>query len=471
MLKVDFRFVATSSMKYICALVMLCSTAWVPMSAQVFTKLVDFTPTDDPEPYGMALTQDRSGQLWGSSTAYFGTVFTMTTSGELATIYGFGAYDLSVFGGTLAGDGNLYGITEDGGANGLGTFYKITDDGSYTDLHDFDFSTGQNPTGQIIQGPDGYFYGTTVSGGNSKNCATYGCGVVYKISSTGRYQVLYNFDGYHGEEPLGGVTFASDGNFYGTTLSGIGPANYGTVFSLSSAGQLSVIHTFTWGLGGSTPWASVVEGPDGNFYGTTAAGGIDEAGIVYKVTRTGAFTNLHTFDFKQDGGNPLSGVTLGTDGNFYGTTWANGNGQNCTPPCSTLYKITSGGVFTLLHSFSGADGSGVQIPLTQHTDGKFYGTASFGGAYLQGTAYSLDVGLGPFLRLQNSAGSAGSTVYILGSGLFGTSEVTFNGMAANFEALSDTLIVATVPAGADSGPVKATTPGGVLVSNTNFKVN
>jgi uncharacterized repeat protein (TIGR03803 family) len=448
----------------------LCATSCLPVSAQVFTKLVDFSPGDDPEPYEMQLVQDRSGNLWGTSAAYFGTVFRMTTAGELTTIYGFGAYDLTVYGGLLGTDGNFYGITQSGGANALGNFYKVAPDGTYTNLHDFDFISGQYPIGQVIQGPDGYFYGTTLSGGNSGNCAHYGCGVVYKISAAGDYKVIYNFDGIHGEEPFGGVMFASNGNFYGTTLSGIGPANYGTVFSLSSTGKISVIHTFTFGMGGATPWAAPVEGPDGNFYGTTAAGGIDEAGIVYKITPTGVFTNLHTFDFRGDGGNPLSGLTLGTDGNFYGTSWANGNAPDCAPPCGTIYKITSGGVFSLLHTFVGSDGSGLQVPVTQHTDGKFYGTASFGGTNGEGTAYSLDMGLGPFLHLQNSIGGAGSVVYILGTGLAGTSAITFNGVAAKFVLSSDTLVVATVPAGATSGPVHATTPNGVLVSNTNFLV-
>lgn len=449
----------------------LCAISWLPASAQVFTKLVDFSPSVDPEPYEMQLVQDRSGNLWGTSTAYFGTVFSMTTSGELTTIHGFGAYDLSVSGGVLGTDGNFYGITQFDGSNGLGNVYKVTPDGTYTDLHDFDFTTGQYPVGLLVQGPDGYFYGTTESGGSSANCAYYGCGVVYKISEAGDLNVVYNFDGFHGETPFGGLMLASDGKFYGTTLSGIGGAGVGVVFSLTPSGEITVIHEFTGGTGGATPWATVVEGPDGNFYGTTAAGGINEAGIAYKVTPTGTFTNLHSFDFLADGGNPFSALTLGTDGNFYGTTWANGNASNCTPPCGTIYQVTSGGVFTLLHTFVGSDGSGLQVPVTQHTNGTFYGTASFGGANGQGTAYSLDMGLGPFLRLQNSAGNVGSTVYILGDGLTGTSAITFNGVAARFKVSSDTLVIATVPAGAASGLVKATTPGGVLVSNTNFYVN
>jgi hypothetical protein len=110
------------------------------------------------------------------------------------------------------------------------------------------------------------------------------------------------------------------------------------------------------------------------------------------------------------------------------------------------------------------------MPVTQHTNGKFSGAASFGGAYTWGTAYSIDMGLGPFLKLQNPFGGVGSKVFILGTGLTGTSAVTFNGVDAEFELHSDTFLTATVPVGATTGSVKATTPNGVLASNTYFYV-
>jgi uncharacterized repeat protein (TIGR03803 family) len=166
----------------------------------------------------------------------------------------------------------------------------------------------------------------------------------------------------------------------------------------------------------------------------------------------------------------LSGLTLGTDGKFYGTTWANGNVSGCAPLCGTVYQITADGEFTNLHSFDGSDGSGLQMPVAQHTNGKFYGAASFGGANNWGTGYSLDMGLGPFLRLQNPFGTVGSTVYILGVGLSRTSTVAFNGVNAEFTLHSDTFLTATVPAGATTGLVTATTPHGTLASNTNFHV-
>jgi uncharacterized repeat protein (TIGR03803 family) len=449
---------------------LLCATVCLHSSAQVFTKLVDFSQNVDPEPDQTQLVQDWHGNLWATSDGFYGTAFVMSTSGELTTIYDFGIYGVAPNAGLLGSDGDFYGTTELGGANGLGNIYKLTPEGTYTDLHDFDFTAGQYPISQLLLGPDGFFYGTTVSGGSSTNCQQFGCGVIYKFNGTGQFSVLYNFDGTHGDAPFGGLIFASNGKFYGTTTSGNGRASYGTVFSLSPSGVFNVIHDFTNGSGGATPWGGVVEGPDGNFYGTAAAGGINNAGIVYKITPAGKFTNLHSFNFLVDGGSPLSGLALGTDKNFYGTSWANGNSPTCTPPCGTIYQITTAGAFTNLHSFIGSDGSGLQVPLTQHTNGKFYGAASYGGANQWGTGYSLDVGLGPFLRLQNPTGSAGSTVYILGTALTGTSAVTFNGVAAIFSVRSDAFITATVPAGATTGPVKATTPHGILQSNTDFRV-
>lgn len=451
-------------------LMVLCATAWLPTSAQVFTKLVDFSQTDNPEPDQTELVQDARGNLWATSEGFYGSAFVMSTSGAVSTIYEFGIYGVGPNSGLLGTDGNFYGTTEMGGANGLGNIYKLTPEGVYTDLHDFDFTSGQFPISPLLLGPDGFFYGTTVSGGSSTNCQQFGCGVIYKFSASGVFSVVYNFDGTHGEAPFGSLIFASDGKFYGTTTSGNGRASYGTVFSLSPSGSFAVIHDFTEGSGGGTPWGGVVQGPDGNFYGTTAVGGASNAGIVYKLTPAGKFTNLHSFNFLVDGGNPLSGLTLGTDENFYGTSWANGNSPTCAPPCGTIYQITAAGAFTNLHSFVGSDGSGVAAPLTQHTDGKFYGLASAGGANQWGTGYKLDMGLGPFLRLQNSSGGVGSAVYILGTGLTGTSAVSFNGVGATFLVHSDSFMTATVPVAATSGPLKATTPHGILESNTNFRV-
>lgn len=466
----EIRSFLAAMWKSAAILAMLCAMGSMTLSAQVFTKLVDFSQGTDPEPYEMQLMQDWQGDFWGTSAAYYGTVFTMTTSGQLNTVYGFGIYGIGVYGGVLGTDGNYYGITQTGGANGLGNIYKVTPAGAYTDLHDFDFSTGQYPIGPLLQAPDGYFYGATLSGGSSTNCQQYGCGVLYKFNPAGDYSVLHNFEGIDGEAPFGGLILASDGKFYGTTTSGIGKASYGVVFSITAAGEMTVLYKFTEYGGGATPWGNVVEGPDGNFYGTTAAGGINQAGMVYRITPQGQFTKLHFFRPLVDGQQPLSGLTLGTDGKFYGTTWANGNVSGCAPLCGTVYQITADGEFTNLHAFDGTDGSGLQMPVTQHTNGKFYGAASFGGANDWGTAYSIDMGLGPFLKLQNPFGTIGSKVFILGAGLTGTSAVTFNGVEAKFELHSDTFLTATVPVGTATGPVKATTSNGVLVSNTYFHV-
>jgi uncharacterized repeat protein (TIGR03803 family) len=142
--------------------------------------------------------------------------------------------------------------------------------------------------GAIAQGRDGNLYSTTSNGG------TYGLGTVFKITAPGKLTVLYNFDGPHGEAPLGGLTLGTDGNFYGTTWYG-GAYGSGTIFRITPGGKLTELYSFMEfsGDGGFQPYAPPIEGADGNFYGTAGYGGTNGAGTVYKLTPSGAFTALH----------------------------------------------------------------------------------------------------------------------------------------------------------------------------------
>lgn len=251
----------------------------------------------------------------------------------------------------------------------------------------------------------------------------------------------------------------------------------GTVFRMSPAGKLTTLYTFCSQSGctdGAQPWAGLVQGSDGNFYGTTSVGGSANSGTVFKITPSGALTTLYSFCALancSDGSQPGATLIEGTDGNFYGTT-NEGGGANQ----GTVFQITPGGTLTTLHAFcllsSCDDGYGPIGALVQGTNGTFYGTVANGGGsiFSVGNIFSLSMGLGPFVRTQTSAGRVGSTVIILGTNLTGATAVSFNGTTAAFKVVQSSEIQATVPAGATTGPVTAVTPSGTLQSNAAFVV-
>ena len=172
-----------------------------------------------------------------------------------------------------------------------------------------------------------------------------------------------------------------------------------------------------------------------------------------------------------DGADPTAGLIQATDGNFYGTTlrWgANGAG--------TVFEITPAGELTTLYSFCSlsncSDGQSPAAGLIQDTNGTFYGTTESGGVISCGcgTVFSLSVGLGPFVETQTTSGKVGAAVKILGTDLMGPAGVTFNGTPAAITFISPSEISTTVPAGAATGKVQVTTPGGTLLSNIAFRI-
>jgi uncharacterized repeat protein (TIGR03803 family) len=175
----------------------------------------------------------------------------------------------------------------------------------------------------------------------------------------------------------------SDGFFYGTTFSG-GANSYGTVFQITSTGMLTILHSFT-SKDGANPEAELVQGSDGNFYGTTYTGGAYTNGILFRITTNGALTTLHSFTGTNDGGHPRGGLVQGSDGNLYGTTYSGGPFND-----GILFRITTNGALTTLHSFTGAtDGANPQAGLVQGSDGSFYGTTANGGQSGAGTVVRL----------------------------------------------------------------------------------
>jgi len=248
----------------------------------------------------------------------------------------------------------------------------------------------------------------------------------------------------------------------------------------------TTLHSFT-GADGTKSFAGLVQGKNGNLYGTTYFGGTKDDGEVFQITTAGKLTVLHSFCSTSgcgDGEYSYAVPVQGADGNFYGTTKTGGH-HGCVNydlgqrGCGTIFRITPSGKLTTLYKFCHVngcpDGALPVAGLLQATDGNFYGTANSGGAadcfgLTCGTIYKLSVGLGPFVSLPQPYGKVGQSVQILGQGLTGTTGVSFNSSPASFTVVSDTYIQAQVPTGATSGMITVTTPNETLNSNTAFQV-
>jgi uncharacterized repeat protein (TIGR03803 family) len=250
--------------------------------------------------------------------------------------------------------GNLYGTTWEGGSKGCGgvgcgTVFKLDTSGAETILHVFTGGTdGAAPYAGVILDSRGNLYGTTQLGGNTQGpCAAIGCGVVFEIDAAGAETILYRFTGHaDGYEPV--CTLLNSGGFlYGTTGGGgdltCGSAGCGVVFKLDLTGKETVLHTFEGGVAdGDNPIAGVVRDSAGNLYGTTYDGGADNVGTVYKLDTAGNLTLLHSFTNGSDGSFPHAGLILDPAGNLYGTAWSGGSFFTCSygEGCGVVFKIT-----------------------------------------------------------------------------------------------------------------------------------
>jgi uncharacterized repeat protein (TIGR03803 family) len=439
-----------------------------------------------------ALVQGADGSLYGTTTLggvnNLGTVFHVTTTASFTSLTSFSGASGGVMGATPKGaltqlaDGNFYGTTTLGGVNNLGSVFQITPAGVLSTLVNFTGSTGTalgaTPQGALITGPDGALYGTTNAGGLNN------VGSVFKVTSGGLFTTLVNFtaapslgrliqgadgalfgatlggggaNGYGTlfEAPLGGaprllntlvpvsgttalnaragLLLGADGNYYGTTNSG-GTTNNGSIYQLTPTGVYNTLVSFTGTTGvnpGSSPQAALILGGDGNYYGTTNGGGSSGVGTVFKMTPAGAQSVLINFTGSSGanlGSNPQGPPTLGTDGNYYGTTATGGTGGNF----GTVYKLTPAGVLTTLVNFTGTTGavlgaapSGV---LAQGLDGNYYGTTSSGGLNGFGSLFKVTPD-GVFTSLASFSGTTGA---LLGSaptgGLFAGVDGCFYGV-------------------------------------------
>lgn len=300
-------------------------------------------------------------------------------------------------------DGNFYGTTYYGGVGGApapgipagqGTLFKVTPSGQKTTLHTFQGGTtdGANPYAPLLEW-QGNFYGTTNVGG------TAGAGTVFSITPQGQETVLYSFTGGSSLSQDGfgpyGLVLASDGNFYGTTNAG-GVAGNGIVFRITPAGAETPLYSFQGGTNdGASPLAALVQGTDGLLYGTTTSGGSAGGGTLFSISLTGEETLLHSFGANPtalDGILPYSNLIQASDGNLYGTTYQGG-----TYNVGTVFKFDPRTrTESVLYSFSGGgglpgsgDGAYPFGGVIEATDGNLYGAANNGGAYNVGTVYRL----------------------------------------------------------------------------------
>jgi uncharacterized repeat protein (TIGR03803 family) len=320
-------------------------------------------------------------------------------------------------------NGAFFGTTAHGGPgpfNGYGTVFKVTTSGEESVLYRFAGGTdGENPVSRLTL-DRGNLYGTTPGGGSS-GCEGAGCGTVFEIPAFGNERVLVAF----GAQPDAEIPVASltklNGVMYGTTQIG-GTNGFGTIFQITTSGTESVLYTFAGGTDGANPYGDLVN-VNGTLYGTTHNGGGSgcggqDCGTVFKITTAGQETVLHSFGASGDGINPSAGLTK-SGKVLYGTTTSGGAGSD-----GTVFKITTAGAESVVHSFVGADGANPYAALT-NVRGALYGTSSAGGAAGHGTVFLMLAQSGTFVNLYSFRGSGDgadpfSGVLLVNGTLYGT---------------------------------------------------
>lgn len=463
---------------FLCTLVLLSAAC----SAQTFSTLIDIPPVDG-SPSG-PLLQAADGNFYFETSS---NIFKLTPSGILTLLYHAQA---GFAGGLIQGsDGTFYGTAQQGGQSGLGAVFKLTPAGTYSVLYSFSgkANEGTGPNSGVIQGSDGNFYGVTQGGG-----VGIGYGTAFRLTPQGALTTLYSFgtSSTDGELPQGRLVQGPDGSLYGVCRLGLN-GQPGTIWKISPQGVFTLLYTFSASAktDGASPFG-LIQGSDGNLYGTTFAGGVAGFGTIFKITLSGSFSviyNLGSGSKEQGlGGAPL---VQASDGNLYGTT-VGGNGL-----LGEVFRVSHTGAFAVLHSFGFSDGTGTQLGMIQASDGNLYGvtgtaTITFGGTvfqvFLTPNAPAPKIatgGIGPIYSNVSTI-QPGEWISIYGSNLASTTtvwngdfplelastNVTINGRSAYLWYVSPNQINAQAPDDTATGtvPVVVTTPGGVATSTVTL---
>jgi uncharacterized repeat protein (TIGR03803 family) len=410
-----YSVIVSNSLKSVVSAGATLTVASVAAAGVTFSNLYSFTGgADGGNPNG--LMQETNGNFYGTTQSggidSSGTVYQMTPAGILTTLFLFD--DLAADGFNPAGaltqgeDGELYCMTENGGAReGYGTIFKITTNGNLSTILSFTGGDGGTPHQTLIRGTDGNFYGSTAGGGAN------GDGEIFSMSPAGTLNVLAPFDSLNGLYPSK-LAQGADGSLYGTTFDG-GSNNVGTIFRMATNGTLTSLYAFSNSNGGFLPTAGLAQTSDGTFYGTTYEGGSFGFGNVFMLSPSGAVTSLYSFTGGGDGGHPSGDLLLGGDGNFYGTTAEGGTYDD-----GTIFRMAPGGAPVTLATFDGYNGAHPQTPLVQGTDGNFYGTTQDGGAGGNGVIYRIGI-QSPSIQISDQP--AGQTVFLGGTATFSVAVV------------------------------------------------
>ena len=356
-----------------------------PVHAQTFAVLHEFTSGHDGAFPSGGLVRDAAGNLYGMTSSggdgTEGVVYKLDSARKETILLAFNNQN----GATPATSpildqaGNLYGIADEG-TGGAGVLFKLSPQGDQTILHAFQGSTGRNarvPTGGIVMDAGGNIFGTTLFGG--KGTCQFGCGSLYRVDPSGTLRVLYHFTGgADGSQPYGPLVFDAAGNLYGVAKSGgnlscqeVPRTGCGTVYKFARNGTLTVLHTFQGGADGATPQAGgLFMDADGNLTGSVASGGNSEKGAIFRISRDGQYTILHSFA-GPDGSAPNGGLVADPAGNLYGST-QNGGPVNL----GTVFQLSPAGDLKVLHGFRGDfDGANPLSGVIRDEDGHLYGTA------------------------------------------------------------------------------------------------
>jgi uncharacterized repeat protein (TIGR03803 family) len=361
----------------------------VPIAhAQTYSVLYNFTGIPDGQNPYAGLIKDSSGNLYGTTlvggtAGGYGTVFKIDSAGTESLLHSFDRTDGYLLFATVLRDksGNLYGTSEQGGTSGEGVVFKLSKSGKLTVLHNFagGASDGCLPLGGVTMDAKGNLYGTTSLCGG-------GYGEVWKLNKKGKLTVLHGFksgstDGAVPE--VGNLLIDKKGNLYGVTVEG-GPADSGVVYELSPTGKFTLLYAFAGGANdGCFPSGTLTMDARGALYGTTQECGSSGKGIVWKVSG-GKEAVLYNFTGGSDGSNPYAGVILDGNSNLYGTASAGGASGD-----GVVFEVSPGGNLSVLHTFAGSDGASPYCSLLHDAQGNLYGTANAGGSDGDGVVWKI----------------------------------------------------------------------------------